>query len=110
MWHPPHCPRKAAEMLEMVAGQARLSRILSRIWLASEITKRAEYELGAMVIAQAETIGLNRGAAGGGKKESPRGSFLDALGRSSRLPCNLAVVKSTQFSDILSAAARERRV
>ncbi len=36
---------------------------------------RAERRLGEMILAQKETVGLNHGAAAGGKKNGPRGSY-----------------------------------
>ena len=44
---------------------------------AGEIRLRAERRLGELIKAQKETVGLNRGAAGGGKKDAPRGSFVE---------------------------------
>ncbi len=42
---------------------------------AAEIRIRAERRLGEMIAAQKATVGLNRGAAAGGKKDSPRGVY-----------------------------------
>ena len=44
---------------------------------AAEIRMRAERRLGEMITTQKETVGLNKGAAGGGKKESPRGPYVE---------------------------------
>lgn len=44
---------------------------------AAEIRMRAERRLGEMIVNQKETVGLNRGAADGGKRESPRGAFTE---------------------------------
>jgi len=44
---------------------------------AFEIRARAERRLGELLLAQKATVGFNTGAAAGGKKEGPRGSFLE---------------------------------
>jgi N6-adenosine-specific RNA methylase IME4 len=44
---------------------------------AAEIRLRATRRLGELVEAQKETVGLNRGAAGGGKKDGPRGLLIN---------------------------------
>lgn len=44
---------------------------------AAEIRIRAERRIGELMQAQRETEGMNRGAAAGGGKESPRGSYTD---------------------------------
>ncbi len=43
----------------------------------AEIRIRAERRLGELLIAQKETVGLNRGAAAGGKKDGPRGAYVE---------------------------------
>jgi hypothetical protein len=44
---------------------------------AFEIRARAERRLGELLLAQKSTVGFNTGAAAGGKKGGPRGSFLE---------------------------------
>jgi len=44
---------------------------------AAEIRMRAERRLGEMIVTQKETVGLNKGAAAGGKKEGPRGAYVE---------------------------------
>lgn len=44
---------------------------------AAEIRMRAERRLGEMITTQKTTVGLNKGAAGGGKKEGPRGAYVE---------------------------------
>jgi hypothetical protein len=56
------------------ARQAKDSDLIDK---ATELRLRAERRLGEMIIAQKETIDLNQGAAGGGKKTSPRGTLVE---------------------------------
>lgn len=44
---------------------------------AAEIRIRAERRLGELIQAQKDTVGLNAGAAAGGTKEGPRGSYSE---------------------------------
>jgi hypothetical protein len=44
---------------------------------AMALRMRAELRLGELIEAQKRTVGLNKGAAGGGTKASPRGPFTD---------------------------------
>lgn len=52
---------------------------------AAEIRMRAERRLGEMLKGQRETVGLNKGAAAGGKKGAPRGSFVEQRDQSPTL-------------------------
>lgn len=63
-----------AEALRVYAQQAKDKQLEID---AAEIRIRAERRLGELLKAQKETVGMNRGAAGGGKKESPRGSYVE---------------------------------
>ena len=44
---------------------------------AAEIRICAERRLGRMIRGQKETLGLNRGATGGGRKAGPRGAYVE---------------------------------
>jgi N6-adenosine-specific RNA methylase IME4 len=44
---------------------------------AAEIRIKAERRLGELIAAQKETVGLAKGASAGGKKDGPRGSFVE---------------------------------
>lgn len=66
--------RDKAEAMRVYGRQAK-NRTLEID--AAEIRMRAERRLGELIIAQKETIGLNRGAAAGGRKDGSRGSFTE---------------------------------
>lgn len=71
--------RDRAEAMRAYARQAQNKQLEVD---AAEIRIRAERRLGEILVAQkalprGQGGGLNRGAAGGGKKEAPRGSFVE---------------------------------
>jgi phage N-6-adenine-methyltransferase len=66
--------RDKAEAMRAYARQAK-NKVLEVD--AAEIRIRAERRLGEMIIEQERTVGLNRGAAGGGKKDGPRGTYTE---------------------------------
>ena len=86
---------------------------------AFEIRTRAERRLGELLLAQKATVGFNTGAAAGGKKEGPRGSFLEprdkrptlaAAGIDKKLSMRaqrLALVSAAEFRAIITDG-RER--
>jgi len=74
--------RDKAEALRAYAFMAKNRQLETD---AAEIRIRAERRLGEMLQNQKAIQGLNRGAAAGGKKESPRGSFLELRDLTPRL-------------------------
>lgn len=66
--------RDKAEAMRAYARQAQNRQLEID---AAEIRFRAERRLGEVIKQQKETVGLNKGAAGGGVKDSPRGNFTE---------------------------------
>jgi N6-adenosine-specific RNA methylase IME4 len=60
-----------------MAAYARQAKNRDLVADAVEIQMRATRRLGELIEAQKETVGLNRGAAGGGKKTGPRGLLIN---------------------------------
>lgn len=70
---------------QAIAAAARIAKNHSMEIDAAEIRIRAERRLGEMIKAQKDTVGLNKGAAAGGVKDSPRGSYTDPRDKSPTL-------------------------
>ena len=75
---------KAVDEVKMIRDTAMAMAAAARIAKnhgleidAAEIRIRAERRLGEMIAEQKATVGLNKGAAGGGRKESPRGAIVE---------------------------------
>ena len=66
--------RDVAEAMRAYAKQAKDRQLEID---AAEIRIRAERRLGERIAAQKEGVGLNRGAAGGGTKQGPRGAYVE---------------------------------
>ena len=62
---------------QAIAAAARVAKNHELEIDAAEIRIRAERRLGEMIKTQKETVGLNKGAASGGKKESSRGAYTE---------------------------------
>lgn len=56
--------------------------------------------LGELIRAQKETVGLNRGAAGAGKKDAPCGSLIESRDTSSTL-ADAGIDKKLSGRDLL---------
>src|SRR6266705_792552 len=65
------------DQAEALRHAARVAKDRDLEIKASQIRFRADRRLGELIVAQKETVGLNRGAAAGGKKDSPRGSYSE---------------------------------
>lgn len=66
--------RDKSEAIRAYARQAKNKQLEVD---AAEIRLRAERKLGELIQKQKETVGLNRGAAAGGKKDGPRGAYTE---------------------------------
>lgn len=103
--------RNQAEAIRAYAHQAK-NRTLEID--AAELRLRAERRLGEMICEQKETVGLNRGAAGGGHKDASRRSFKELhdqrptlmdIGVDKKLSMRaqkLAAVPQTKFAELLT--------
>jgi N6-adenosine-specific RNA methylase IME4 len=60
-----------------LAACARVAKNRDMVADAVEIQMRAARRLGQLMQAQKDTVGLNQGAAGGGKKDGPRGLLIN---------------------------------
>jgi hypothetical protein len=108
--------RDRAARIHFYARQAKDREMIDA---ATELRLRAERRLGEMIAEQKETVGLNRGAAAGGKKHSSRGSFteprdtrptLAEAGIDKKLSARaqqLSALPDDQFALRLSPAKRE---
>jgi N6-adenosine-specific RNA methylase IME4 len=74
----------AADEVKKILDQAVLIRVLAKQAKDRELEEnaavlrvRATRRLGELIEAQKETVGLNQGAVGGGRKTGPRGSLID---------------------------------
>lgn len=74
--------RDHAEAMRVYARQAKNKDLEVD---AAEIRMRAERRLGELLRGQRETVGLNKGAAAGGKKDAPRGSLVEPRDQSPTL-------------------------
>jgi hypothetical protein len=82
---------------------------------ALDIRLRAERRIGELIADQKKTVGLNQGARGGGRKDSPRGSVSDPRDKRPTLAeagidkhiadraRKLAKMKPAQFEEMLAA-------
>ena len=68
------------DLIDKAVAMKAYAKQAKNKWLeidCAEIRMRAERRLGELIIAQKETVGLNKGAAGGGTKEGPRGAYVE---------------------------------